>query len=1090
MLPKKHIKVAPSIFISARRLLSILGLCCTLVFSAPSFANANDQGTALLRYADIHYSKVTFVYGGDIYVGDIDSGKSTRLTAHIGTEMFPKFSRDGNQIAFTAEYSGNRQVYIMNLDGSGVKQLTYYNDVGAMPPRGGYDYRILDWSPDNTKVLVRANRLPWGKRMGQPYWIPVDGSLAEPLPVPETGGGMLSPDGTQYVYTPIDREFRTWKRYRGGRAQDVWVYDLTNNTSKQLTTHRATDYQPVWVGEDIFFLSDRDYYINLYQYQNGSEPKQITKHQPYDSLWASAGPKSIVYENGGHLWRYIPTTAQSEQIKIRVEGNPEHLLPSFKDASKNIESMSISHNGKRAIFSGRGEIFSVPAKNGITRNLSNTPKSREISVSWSPDGKSVAYLSDKSGEYEVYMRRGAGLGKEERLTSDGKTWRFKPVWSPDSKKLAFFDKDQILWSLDVKSKKLTQLDQAERNDIQDYTWSPDSQWLAYTKLEDNGFGSIWVVNVKKAKPKQLSSSMTHEAEPQFTPNGHYIVFLSNRDYNLAFSSYEFNYLYVDATRVYAAQLNAKSPALYPFQSDEVLAVKPKDIADAKSISIDFDGFAERTIALTNESANYSNLQTNDSHVFVNLSANGSQALKAISLSKADSSVTVDDGIGSFVLSHDGTKLLAQKGGKYSIIDAKPGQKFADGILDLSNMQVKVDPKTEWQQIYVDGWRVFRDWFYDPNIHGMDWNAIKDKYQPWIDAAAHRSDVDYAFGEIGGELNAGHIYVNYGDQPSATRRDTGLFGAQISEHRSGYFKIEKIFKGENWHKDFRSPLTEPKVKAKDGDYIVAINGVMTNSVNNIYELMENTSNKPIELTLNSKPKQKGSWTTIVTPIASETNLRYLNWVLERAAMVDKLSNGRIGYAHLPNTAIEGNRELFKRFVPQIGKDAMIIDDRYNGGGFIPDRMIEMLSRTTMNYWKFRGHKPQATPLIAHDGPKVMLINGYSSSGGDALPFYFRQKGLGKIIGTRTWGGLIGISGNPQLVDGAQLFAATFRIMDPAGNWVVENEGVEPDIKVIDRPELIAKGRDPSLERGVEELLKQLKQNPRKTVKVPPAPTEFN
>jgi len=1078
-------------------LVTVCLLFVSLLFSGVSQAAGGDAGNRLLRFADIHKDKITFVYAGDIYVGDIHSGESLRLTSHVGVEMFPKFSRSGDWIAFTAEYSGSRQLYKMKTDGSGLEQLTWYNDVGAMPPRGGFDYRVLDWSADDKQILVRANRLPWSVRMGQPYWVPVDGGLATPLAVPETGGGMLSPDGKKFVYTPIDREFRTWKRYRGGRAQDVWIYDLEKNASERLTSHPGTDNQPVWIDDKIFFLSDRDYTLNLYQYQKGGEPKKLTDHKAHDSLWASAGPQALVYENDGYLWRFDPKTNKAQKLSIHVRGNPQYLLAQYKNVVEQIESMDIAKDGKRALFGARGELFSVPAKKGEVRNISRTPKSREIAATWSPDGKMVAYLSDKTGEYEVYVRAQNGEGEEQRLTNDGTIWRFPPVWSPDSKKLAFSDKNQTLWSLEVKSKKLRKLDRAQRNDIQDYSWSPDSQWLTYSKREDNGFGSIWVYHLKTKTASQLSSKLTSEQEPVFGANGNYLFFLSNRDYNLSFSSFEFNYLYHKATRVYAAQLNASAPELYPYQSDEVeLTAKnkkkknnDKDNAKSKAVKIDLDGFDDRVVALPGKAGNYFNLQANGDKVFVMQRENGTSQLRLIDLEKSENPKIILSGVNDYRLAAKGENILVRRGDKYAIVAAKAKQKFDDGKLDLSKMELKIDPKTEWQQMYVDGWRILRDWFYDPNIHGMDWDGVRAKYQPWVDAATHRTDLDYAFGEIAGELNSGHVYVNVGEQPKVERRDNGLLGAQLSAHKSGYFKFDKIFKGENWHQSLRSPLTQPGIKAAEGDYLIAIDGISLRSVKNPYQLLESKADRFVTLTVNKKPSGKGSWVTQVKPIKRETNLRYLDWVKSRAAMVDKLSGGRIGYVHLPNTAVDGNRELFKQFVPQITKDALIIDDRYNGGGFIPDRMIEMLSRKTLNYWKYRGLEPNATPLIAHDGPKAMLINGYSSSGGDALPYYFRKQGLGKLIGTRTWGGLIGISGNPALADGGLLLASTFRVMDPQGNWVVENEGVSPDIEVIDRPELVYAGRDPSLERAVKELMQALKENPRASIKAPAAPTQF-
>ncbi len=1061
-----------------------------------AWAQADDPGTRLLRFADIHEDHVVFVYAGDIYLVDINQGQATRLTAHKGFEAFPKFSRDGQKIAYTAEYTGTRQVYVMNVDGSDIQQLTWYNDVGPMPPRGGFDYRILDWSADSQNVLVRANRLPWGIRMGQPYWVPVAGGMEQPLAVPESGGGMLSPDGTKYIYTPIDREFRTWKRYRGGRAQDVWIYDLENNSSEQLTTHDATDHQPVWVGDDIYFLSDRDYHLNLYRYVAGGEPVKVTEHNEFDSLWASAGPTAVVYENGGYLWRYDPQSNQSKQLRIQVPAHGEPQLAKTKSVKDHVESMSLSPDAKRVAVAARGELFSVPAKQGEIKNISQTPSAREINVAWSPDGQHIAYLSDASGEYELYTQH-MRSGQVERITSDGSTWRFPPVWSPDSSKLAYGDTNQNLWVVDVNSKKTKKLDHSNRNTIQDYTWSPDSQWLVYSKTANSGFGSLFAYSFKSGDVSRLTSDAFNDFSPVFDPQGRYLFFLSNRDYNLSFSSYEFNYLYHQATRVYAASLNDQVPALFPFVDDGISdSAKDDKKADKTNadegvvVDLKVAGFDDRVRALPGDASNYFNLQSNGEAVFVVENNNGNN-IKIIDLSEEDKPKTVIAGVGNYQLSTDGKSLLIQKGDQYHIIKAAADQNTKDTQLDLTHLTMKIDSQVEWRQMYTDAWRILRDWFYDPGMHGMDWQAIHDRYLPMAQAATHRTDLDYVFGEIAGEMNAGHIYVNSGDQPQVKRQENGLLGAEFDKHRSGYFEITHIFAGENWTPNRRSPLTETGVKAAVGDYVLAINGQSTQDVANIYQLLEHQVNRTVTLTLNNQPKTAGSWQAHVKPISSESQLRYLQWVNERRAMVDELSDGRIGYVHLPNTAIDGNRELFKQLLPQIGKDALIIDDRYNGGGFIPDRMIEVLSRTTLNYWKRRGLDldSNATPLIAHDGPKVMLTNGQSSSGGDALPYYFRKAGLGKIIGTRTWGGLIGISGNPGLADGGSILASTFRFMDTEGNWAVENEGVSPDIELIDRPELVAAGQDPSLERAVEELLKDLQVNPRSVIKSPPAPTDF-
>jgi len=1057
-----------------------------------SHAYATDD-TRLLRFADIHKDKVSFVYAGDIYIANHETGQSQRLTDHIGFEAFPKFSPDGKKIAFSAEYNGSRQVYVMNADGSSLKQLTYYNDVGPMLPRGGFDYRVLDWTPDGEHIVFLANRLPWGERMGRPYKVSVNGGQEQPLAIPESGGGMLSADGKKFIYTPIDREFRTWKRSRGGRAQDVWIYDLEDNTSEQLTTHRATDQQPTVVNDEIYFVSDREFTLNLYQYIKGKEPKKLTNHDKYDVLWPSAGPEAVVYENGGYLYRFDPKNNKSTKLRINISGVRQYTETYSKNVSKFIDSMSIDNSGKRALFTARGELFSVPKKDGVTRNLSYSPESREIEASWSPNGRYIAYMSDKTGEYEIYLKDRTKDNKTKQLTSNGTIWRFAPVWSPDNKKLLFADKNHILWVLDINSGKQTKVDVARYNDdnLTTYVWSPNSEDIVYLKNNENRYGSLWHYNLNSKKKTRLTDEMTSEQSPTFSPDGQYLYFTSQRDFNMTFSSYEFDYLYSDSTRVFAVAVNDDVVAINRFNSDEVAITqdddKKKDDEEKPKTStkLDPNSFMERVEVLNAKAGNYYGLTGVKDGVL----AMSEGALKLISNGRDGKMDTVAEKVSSYTISANAEHLLVKSGGSYSVVEPKAKQKLDKAKLDLSHMTLKISPKVEWQQMYVEGWRTLRDWFYDENHHGQDWDEIRKRYQPMVDAVAHRSDLDYVLSEIAGEINAGHIYVQSGDNPKAKRKEHGLLGVDISTHKSGYAKINEIFDGESWHENFRSPLDEPSVKAKAGDYIIAVQGQSTKNVSNFYELLENTQKQTIELLLSESPNEKDSWKVTVKPVASETGLRYLKWVQSRMDYVDKLSNGRIGYVHLPNTHSAGHRELFKKFMPQTTKDAMIIDDRYNGGGFIPEHMLTWLARKPLNYWKRRGVEPTKTPQLAHDGPKAMLINGYSSSGGDALPYYFRQAGLGKLIGTRTWGGLIGISGNPSLVDGGQVIAATFRILDNEGNWIIENEGVTPDIEVIDRPELIYKGKDPSIERAVEELLKELKQNPKQKLTVPPAPEDF-
>ncbi|CAI86116.1 putative protease [Pseudoalteromonas translucida] len=1075
-----------------RTLLTAIAVAVAPAIS-PMVAAYQTQDTRLLRFPDIHKESVTFVYAGDIYIANTKTGKSTRLTDHIGFETFPKFSPDGSQIAFSAQYNGSRQVYVMNRDGSDLKQLTYYNDVGVMPPRGGFDYRVLDWTPDGKHIVFRANRTPYGQRVGRPYIVPAAGGLEQPLAIPETGGGMLSPDGKQYVYTPIDREFRTWKRTRGGRAQDVWVYDLENNKSKQLTTNRATDQQPTWVNNNIYYVSDREYTLNLYKHQDGKNPIKVTNHSDFDVLWPSAGPNAIVYENGGYLYRFDDATQQSEKLSINVQGNREHTMAYSKNVSDFIDSMDVSHDGKRVLFTARGELFSVPVKNGPTRNLSHTPKGREISATWSPNGRYIAYMSDETGEYEIYLKDRANNNQVKQLTSNGSIWRFEPVWSPDNKKLLFSDQNHTLWWLDIKTGKQRKIDTAKYNEdgLTSYIWSPNSEDIVFVKNNENRYASLWHYNLKDKRVTRLTDDMSSETNPAFSPDGQQLYFTSERDFNLTFSSYEFDYMFNNATRLYSVAVNSKIKPLNTPLSDEISIVDSKaDKDDKKSAKapsnyIESNGFMSRVVALNVPAGNYGALSGVKDGVLT-LSAG---ELKLVPNAVDGEVATIAAGVSNYKVSANAEHIIARAGKNISVIKPEAKQDLKATQLNLQDMVLKIDPQTEWAQMYREGWRTLRDWFYDENHHGQDWDAILARYQPMADAIAHRADLDYVLSEIAGEINSGHIYVNSGDMPTSPRLQHGLLGAEISAHKSGSVKIETIFKGENWHENFRSPLNETGINANVGDYIIAVNGRSVKSVVNFYELLENTQGKSVELLLSKSPSLKNSWKVMVTPIASETGLRYLQWAQSRAEYVNKLSDGRIGYVHLPNTHYEGNRSLFKNFLPQTNKEAMIIDDRYNGGGFIPEHMITWLARKPLNYWKRRGVEPTKTPQFAHDGPKAMLINGYSSSGGDALPYYFRQAGLGKLIGTRTWGGLIGISGNPGLVDGGSVIAATFRILDNEGNWIIENEGVSPDIEVIDRPELIQAGQDPSIERAVKELLKELKANPKKPLVVPAPPSEF-
>jgi tricorn protease len=1055
----------------------------------------------LLRFPDIHRDSVVFVYGGDIWQASTAGGPARRLTSHAGVELFPKFSPDGRWIAFSAEYTGTRQVYVMPAWGGAPRQLTFYNDVGPLPPRGGWDYWVLGWTPEG-KVLVRMNRVPWGNRMGKYFVVDPAGGLETPLELPEGGSASLSADGKKIAYTPIDREFRTWKRTRGGRAQDIWIYDFEANRSERLTDHRATDNFPMWTGNTVYFTSDRDRTLNIYAYDLATRAvRKVTTFDEYDVLWPSLGPGGIVFMNGGYLHRLDLATQRSERIPITLGAALDTAAPQFKDVKANVGRVDLSPSAARAVFEARGEVFSVPAKDGAARNLTETPGIREMAPTWSPDGRTIAYLSDATGEYELYLRPQGG-GEARRLTTDGGVWKLPPVWSPDSTKIAFGDRRQRLRIIDVATGAITEVDKGTREDLAVYGWSPDSRWLVYEKSHDTRIPGLAVYSVDRKQAFALGDGLTPDSSPVFSSDGKYLFFLSDRDFNLTFSAFEFNYLYTGATRIYAAALTPDVPALFPPKSDEEKAraeekpptppspspsPSPSAAPTPARVSVVAEGFVDRTVALPGVKAgSYRALAAAPDALFYIKAADGDDGdttLMRFDLKERKEEKVVD-GASNYVLSRDGKKLLYRVKDDWFLADARAGLKAGDGRIDLAGLRVKADSRAEWAQMFEDGWRIARDWFYDPNMHGVDWAAMKKRYGALVPFVAHRADLDFLFGEMLGELEAGHTYVASGDEPKVPRVLGGMLGAELVADPSGRYRVARIYAGENWDDAFRSPLTETGVRVKEGSFLLAIDGHDLVTADNPYRLLENKANVPVVLKVADTAAGAGAREVTVRPVSSELGLFYLDWVRSRMALADKLSGGKVGYIHLPDTSTAGNRMLQKMFYSQAGKPALIVDDRYNGGGFIPDRMIEYLARHTLAYWARRGIEGFTTPGFAHDGPKAMLINGYSSSGGDALPYFFRQNGLGPLIGTRTWGGLIGLSGNPSLMDGGAVQIPTFRIYDQSGKWVIENEGVSPDVEVIDLPERRIAGGDPSLEKAVEMLLEELKKKPGGA---PPVPT---
>lgn len=1067
-----------------------LFLLFTLSFFMLKVSAAND--TRMMRYPDINGNLIAFVYAGDIWTVDARGGVAKRLTSHPGIEIFPKISPDGKWIAFSAEYSGSRQIWVMPSAGGTARQLTFYNSEGMMPPRGGFDNVTLDWTPDSKQVLFRGNRTTFGDRNGKYFTVSIDGGFEEPLPIVNGGFGVLSPDGSQLCFTPVDREFRTWKRYKGGRATELWTYDLRNNTSEQITHWEGTDQWPTWYGDNIFYASDQDTRLNIWRYNvKTKENVQITHHKEFDVMWPSGGNGQLVYENGGYLYVLNLATGTPEKINVAIDYNNPNLLPYFKNVKDFVGSYSLSPSGKRALIEARGDIFSVPVESGEIENLTHTQGVREIFPVWSPDGEKIAYYSDATGEYEMYVLENKKGAQPKQLTSGSKSWKYTAEWSPKSTHLAYSDRTLKLWLVDAATGKQKVVDEATAEEIRDYSFSPDGDWLAYSKSSPNYQSALWIYQISTNRKYQITDATFSDGNPVFSRDGKFLFFVSNRDFNLAFSSFEFDYLYNNAGRIYAIPLQNDGTTLTRYKNDvepfgDEENNKPKlddKNKTSETLRIDIDNIQNRIVALPVKAGNYSILAAVDEGLLY--AADNKIMRYNIQDEKTEE---ILDGAGYGVPAADGKSFIYRFGGEYGIAKNQTGQKAGSSKIDLSNLTMKIEPRKEWAQIYADAFRIFRDYFYVNNLHGVDWAAIQKNYGALLPDVPSRFDLDYILNEIVSETNTGHAYVDWGDIGRTERINGGLLGAELQADLSAKrYRITKIYAGENWNDSRRSPLTESGVNVKTGDYIISINGANLTTEQNPYELLENLGNRYVELGVNSSPSASGAKTYTIKTITNEQELRYLDWVNERRAMTDKLSGGKIGYIHVPNTAIEGNRELFRGMYAYNDKDALIIDDRYNGGGFIPNRMIDLLNRRTLVYWHRNGlPQPMKTPGIAHDGPKAMLINGYSSSGGDAFPYFFRKTGAGKLIGTRTWGGLVGISSNARLVDGGYISVPIFGIYDQKGEWIIEGIGVSPDIEVIDRPEELAKGNDPCIEKAVEVLLDELKRNPRQRVIAPQPP----
>jgi len=1123
--------------ISIRSFFAFLFIAVAIGCSCLTSAQETQEGR-LLRFPDIYKDRVAFMYGGDLWLASSAGGTARRISSHQGRELFPKFSPDGKWLAFTGQYDGNFNVYVMPSEGGQPKQLTFYQGGQPLSDRMGVLNQVIGWTPDGKNIVFLSRRDASNGWIKREYTVSVDGGLAQPMPMDEGGLLSFSGDGAKVAYNRIFRNFRQWKRYTGGLAQDITIYDIKNNVVDQVIPHTDyTDTFPMWRGNTIYFTSDRgpEHRLNLYSYdQSSKQVEQLTKFDDFDVMWPSLGPDAIIFEKGGYLYTFDLQTRQPKKLTIYVNGERPQAMKHWVSASRQITDFDISPDGKRAVIAARGEVFTVPAKDGSIRNLTHSPGVREQKVAWSPNGQWIAYISDRTGEDEIYIAPQDGLGAEEQITSGHKGFMFQPAWSPDNSKIAWADKDLKLWYVDIKEKKPVEVDRAKFFEIQNYNWSPDSKWLAYDKNLDTGYSVVYLYSLADRKITAVTSPLNNSYGALFDPGKRYLYFLSDRDYNEVLGNVDFEFANPKTTRVYVITLTADEPSPFPALSDEVKVKSEEPAATApmpgtnkknpkeppnkkeekaateekaaqtetkeppKVFKIDLDGIPNRIVALAVPPAVIRNLDASKDAIYYSTSPiqglsgpipGETRAIHAYDLKERKDKVLLD-GADHFALSHDGSKLMyqAEENGPVGIIDTKPPDaphKVGDGALKLDGMRVEVDPPQEWREIFNEVWRQERDYFFEASMNGVDWQKIKDQYAQLLPYVADRYSLTYVMAEMIGELSNSHTYVGGGEFPDLHPVNVGLLGADYeADAASGMYRIKKIFSGENWDAHTRSPLTEPGVNIKEGDYLVAINGRALRAPQTPDELLVNTANEVVTLTVNSKASADKARKVVVKPIGDEYSLRELNMIESNRKRVDVASGGRIGYVYLPNMGDAGLNEFVKQYFPQIRKEGIIFDVRYNGGGFVDQLIFERLRRVLGAMGTSRNFESGPIPQNVFYGYMACVTNHYAASDGDFFSYFFKHYQLGPLIGERTWGGVRGIRGEMPLMDGGYITRPEFSIYGLDSKWLIENRGVQPDVVVDNPPDLVLKGRDPQLEKAVEMLMDEIKAHPKKFPARPP------
>jgi tricorn protease len=1074
-----------------------------LTFILFSAHQTNAQEARMMRFPAVHGSQIVFSYAGDLYTVARSGGVARKLTNHEGYEMFPRFSHDGKQIAFTAQYDGNTEVYVMPSGGGVPKRLTYSATIDRddVADRMGPNNVTMAWTPDDKSIIYRGRSSSFNPFKGMLYQVPVTGGLSKELPFSVASWATFNADGSKLAMNRVFREFRTWKYYKGGMADDIWIFDVKSGKSENVTNNPAQDVFPMYYKDKVYFLSDRDRTVNLFEYDvNTKQTRKVTDFNEFDCKFPSLGNDAIAFENGGYIYLYSLSDGKTEKVTVTIAEDYSSGRNKMVDASTLITSYAISPDGNRATFSARGDIFTVPAKSGVTRNLTKSPGAHDRNVEWSPDGQWVSFVSDRTGEDEVYIQKQDGSQPVKQLTKGGGSYKFNPIWSPDGKFILFGDRGQDLVAVNVSNGSRSVIYHSPYAELTDYTIAPDGKWIAYREPgRARAFDVIKLYNMETRQNVAVTDAWYASSNPAFSLDGKYLYMVSQRDFNPIYSSTEWNHAYNDMGKVYVVRLAATTPSLFVPEEDEVKVLsdsaankveetkKTPKKPDVKSVQVDAEGILDRIESLPVTPGFYFTLQpvANGLYYFSG-SRTQARAVRYFGL-KDKKEVEVGE-FNGFLVSRNEKKVLLKKGDGWFLEDLPTAKLEPKSKLDLSGLRYVTDVKAEWKQIFDESWRQMRDYFYDPNMHGVNWKAMHDRYAALLPYVNHRNDLTYLIGEMIGELNVGHAYVNGGDRPTVDRVKLGMLGAVLEKDRSGYFKIQSILPGLSWDKSMISPLRAPGVDVAAGEYIVSVDGQDVRDLANIYEALVGKAGQLVELRISKSGKEQDSRRVVVRPISDESKLYYQKWVDDNIAKVSKASDGKIGYLHIPDMGPDGLNQFARYFYPQLDKQALIIDDRGNGGGNVSPMIIERLLRKPALGAMMRN---ATVPVVKPDvqiGPKVCLIDQYSASDGDLFPYQFKYHGIGALIGQRSWGGVVGIRGTLPFIDGGDLRKPEFAHFAADGSeFIIEGVGVSPDIEVVNDPHQEYLGNDTQLLRGIEELKKKLVEPGSKGVPaIPPFP----